>query len=358
MILPKYDIGISWLQNETLSQANFIIGVGVTALIGPSGAGKTTIARMIAGLAQPDNGKVYHGPQVLFDKALGVNMRPCERSIGYVTQEPALFPTMTVEKNILLSAQISQQEIQHLCAITNITDLLRRNPQTLSGGEARRVSIVRALAAKPKLLILDEPMNGLDPKLRKSLLTLIRKLSHQTNTPTLLITHQIEEMLTAADHAVLMANNCTPVSGNIEHVLSASETSEYLGIDDAGSILEATVSGRADGLLIATIGAQKIWLPDDGEIEGSKLRLRILSRDVGISAHHLEQVSMLNQLEVKISNLTARAQDQLLTLSLKGSKQILLARITGKSVADMQLTEGTSVHALVKAVAVKEVMIS
>lgn len=353
-----YNIDIAWHQNGASAHAEFTIGSGVTALIGPSGAGKTTIARMIAGLTRPDNGKIYQKQNALYDVNMGVNIPPCKRSIGYVTQEPALFPTMTVEKNILLSSLLTQHEIQHLCETTNITHLLARNPQTLSGGEARRVSIVRALAAKPKLLILDEPMNGLDPKLRKNLLTLIRQLSLQTNTPTLLITHQIEEMLTAADHAVLVVNNSTPISGDIEYVLSASETSDHLGIDDAGSILEATVFGRDDELLVAQMGTQKIWLPDDGETEGSRLRLRILARDVGISAHRLEQVSMLNQLEVTISNLTAKAQDQLLTLSLKGSDQTLLARITGKSVNNMQLSEGTTVHALVKAVAVKEVMIN
>ncbi len=357
MTRSLYDIDISWFQNGKPAQATFSIHNGVTALIGPSGAGKTTVARMLTGLNRPTQGQIYRNDKGLYDSNKSINIPASKRGIGYVSQEPALFPTMSVEQNILLSSKLTTSDLQRLYDLSGISGLLDRHATALSGGEARRVSIIRALAAKPQLLILDEPMNGLDPKRRKSLLTLIRQLSTETNTPTLLITHQIEEMLLAADHGVLIADNKTSVAGTIEHVLSANQTSELLGIDDAGSILETTVAHRSDGLLSATIGHQTIWLSDDNEKIGSRLRLRILSRDISISRERLEHVSILNQLEGVISDLVAKGQDQMLCISLSGSEHPIWARITNKSMTAMKLKKGNTVYALIKAVAVKEMMI-
>lgn len=355
---PKFEIDISWRCQGIHASANFSLGQGVTAFIGPSGAGKTTIARIITGLSTPSSGKIQFGNDILFDASKAINKPTAKRSIGYVTQEPALFPTMSVERNILLAARIPKEELRRLYGVTDITALLSRVPHSLSGGEARRVAIVRALAAKPRLLILDEPMNGLDPKRRKGLLKLIRQLSYQTKTPTILITHQLEEMLLAADHAILVSSQNTPLSGSIEKVLSAPETADLLGIDDPGSILEATVSGHSDGLLQANIGAQTIWLNDDNEKIGDMLRLRILSRDVGLSAKHLDQVSMLNQLQAKIVDICEKEQDFILELLLTGSEQTLRARVTKKSASSMKLSKDKLLYALIKAVAVKEVTVN
>ncbi|MEX0299834.1 MAG: molybdenum ABC transporter ATP-binding protein [Kordiimonas sp.] len=351
-----YDINISWLQNDLPAHASFCIQAGVTALIGPSGAGKTTVARILTGLKRPTHGYIRRNHYPLFDDQEKINIPTSKRKIGYVSQEPALFPTMNVEQNILISSKLSVADLEYLYNLAGIAELLSRNPSTLSGGEARRVSIVRALAAKPLLLILDEPMNGLDPMRRKSLLTLIRQLSIETDTPTLLITHQIEEILLAADHGVLIADNQTSVTGPIEHVLSAPQTSELLGIDDAGSILETEVSNRTDGLLSATIGSQEILLSDEMEKIGSRLRLRILARDISVSTKHLKNVSILNQLEGVVSELVLKEQDQLLCIALKGSEQSVWARITNKSMKALQLKKGDTVYALIKAVAVKEIM--
>lgn len=356
MTAESFTIDIQWQHSGEKACADFVIGAGVTALIGPSGAGKTTIARMITGLTSPTSGMILRGSEPLFDAAKGVAVPTAKRTVGYVAQEPGLFPTMSVRDNVTLGSRLPSNDLIALYAATGIEALLERNPRTLSGGEARRVSIARALATKPCLMILDEPMNGLDPKRRRSLLSLIRRLSYHTQTPVLLITHQVEEMLFAADNAVLVANQNTLLSGTIEEVLAAPATQEHLGLDDAGAILTATVLERNANLLKAQVGAQEIWLTDDQEPIGSKVRLRILSRDVGIAAQKIENISILNQLQSSVSSIEARGHERQITLTLQGSEQHLSARLTSKSFDALKIAEGKPVIALIKAVAVKEMM--
>lgn len=351
-----YQLDLKWIQDDAKAEASFAIPPGVTALIGPSGAGKTSIARMLAGLDTPQSGFIKKGQSTIFDSETGTDTPPARRKIGYVTQEPALFPTMSVQENILIGAQLEPDALRQLYEMTGVTALLKRNPRTLSGGEARRVSIARAMATAPEFLILDEPMNGLDPKRRKNLLTDIRRLSKQSSTPTLIITHQIEEMLIAADHAILMANGHCLLSGSIEDVLSSPETARHLDIDDPGSIATAIVTGRQDGLLKARVGHQTVWLADDGEPEGSLIKLRILARDIGIALSLQQNISVLNQLQGTILSMTPQGAEILVLLQLEDSDSTLTARITAKSAAHLALKEGKNICALIKAVAVKELM--
>ena len=351
-----YVIDIRWQQNGKTAHAHFAIEAGVTALIGPSGAGKTTVARIITGLQQPEAGSIRGPERTIVDTAVRHSLPTAKRRIGYVTQEPALFPTMSVRDNILIGSKLSGEEFDTLCADVGVQTLLTRNPKTLSGGETRRVSITRALAAKPQLLILDEPMNGLDPKRRKELLSLIRRLSHKTRTPTLFITHQIEEMLIAADHAVLMGDGKTLRTGTIEDVIADPQTGTLLGIDDAGSIVTATVTERVDGLLKAMIGEQEIYLADDDEPIGSKLRLRILARDISIAKNKVINISIINQLPAIVNSIDSAGNDRILWLKLEKSNTFMTARITEKSFIALGISNDKKVHALVKAVAVKEMM--
>lgn len=347
-------IHIKWPQNGGTGEATFDLKPGVTALIGPSGAGKTTLARLICGLETSGRGTIELNGRALQDET--VFLQPQERSVGLVMQDPALFPTMTVRENITLGQQIDHKALESLIDITDITPHLDKLPNTLSGGEARRVAIVRSLAADPDLLILDEPMNGLDPRRRRDIMSLIRELAHTSGTPVLMITHQLEEMLFAADHALLMEDGKLCVSGSVEDVLSADDTARLLGIDDAGSLLSAMVSSREDGLLSTKIGSQHLYIKDDGEPEGAKLRLRVLARDVAISKAPVDQISVLNQLKATVSHIQKDKHDAIVHLTLDGGDASLRSRITAKSLAALSLKKGDTAYALVKAVAVKEMV--
>jgi len=349
-------IDVTWPMNGNYAHAKFDILPGVTALIGPSGAGKTSLARIICGLEQQASGTIQILSKELLNTHANICIATTERNIGLVMQEPGLFPTMSVRKNIELASQINKADLQQLLEITSTQHLLDRSPDTLSGGEARRIAIVRAMAAKPDLLILDEPMNGLDPMVRHKIMTLIRKLAHNTGTPVLLITHQLEEMLFAADHALLIESGTILSAGAVESVLAAPETTQLLGIDDAGSLFTATVTQNDDGLLLADLNGDHLHIADDGEPSGAKLRLRILARDVALSQQKLEGISVLNQLQAEIIAIEHGAKDALVTLRLINSEHQLQSRITKKSCNAMQLHTGSTVFCLIKAVAVKELV--
>lgn len=349
-----HNIHLKWEMDGQFCKAAFQLAAkGVTALIGPSGAGKTSLARLLAGLDTASNGYIKQGAITLFDSNTGFNMPAHQRGIALVAQENALIPTLSVTQNIKLTCCLAKQPLSELIATAEITPLLNRRIGTLSGGEARRVAIVRALASNPKLLILDEPMTGLDPKRRQSMLAHIKKLAAQTKTPVLLITHYLEDMLLAADDALLMADGNILQAGKMEHVLAHPLTAENLGIDDAGSLLLATVSERKDGLLIADLGDESLLIPDDGEETDTKLHLRILARDVGLSASTHKDMSILNQLKVTVTGLTERDNDIIVQLKLKASGQILSSRISRLSAKRMNVTVGAELYALIKAVAVK-----
>ena len=167
-------------------------GPGLTVLFGPSGAGKTSVLNMVAGLLAPDRGHVRVGGDTLFDEA--VDLRPEERRAGYVFQEPRLFPHMRVRANLLYGAREGGMlGIDDTIAFLALAALLDRWPRTLSGGEARRVAIGRALLSAPRFLLLDEPLSSLDRTRREEIMAVIERLRDEVKLPILMVTHDRAE---------------------------------------------------------------------------------------------------------------------------------------------------------------------
>lgn len=170
-------------------------GVGLTVLFGPSGAGKTSVLNMVAGLVEPDRGYVRVGGEALFDAALGLDLPPERRRAGYVFQEPRLFPHKRVRANLLYGWRDSEGavDVDETIALLGLAALLDRWPRTLSGGEARRVAIGRALLSNPRFLLLDEPLSSLDRARREEIMGLIERLRDGLGLPILMVTHDRAE---------------------------------------------------------------------------------------------------------------------------------------------------------------------
>jgi molybdate transport system ATP-binding protein len=166
------------------------------ALVGPSGGGKTTLLNLVAGLLKPDEGRIAIGETVLFDSALGVDVPPRQRRLGYVFQEPRLFPHYSVAGNLRYGARANEAPIgfDQIVARLGIGALLDRRPAKLSGGEKQRVAIGRALMSAPRALLLDEPLSALDAERREELLTLMASLRDRFAMPMILVSHRLDEV--------------------------------------------------------------------------------------------------------------------------------------------------------------------
>ena len=188
-------------------------------LFGPSGAGKTTLMRMIAGLEKPDGGTIEVDGEVWFDGSKKINLPPQKRSIGFVFQDYALFPTMSVRENLLFAAESTQQRhnVDELIELVELSQLSNRLPATLSGGQKQRVALARALVRHPKILLLDEPLSALDPAMRQKLQDELSLIHDRLGVTTLLVSHDIAETVKLSDRLAQVE------SGHIKRLCSPME---------------------------------------------------------------------------------------------------------------------------------------
>lgn len=170
-------------------------------LFGPSGAGKTTLMRMIAGLEKPNSGLIEVDGEVWFDSTRAINLPPQKRSVGFVFQDYALFPTMSVRENLLFAAETADQRrsVDELIEMVELSALADRLPATLSGGQKQRVALARALVRHPKILLLDEPLSALDPSMRQKLQDELALIHERLGVTTVLVSHDIAETVKLSD---------------------------------------------------------------------------------------------------------------------------------------------------------------
>ncbi|MGI9363793.1 MAG: ATP-binding cassette domain-containing protein [Rhizobiaceae bacterium] len=179
--------------------ADIEAGIGITAIYGPSGAGKSTILRGIAGLWQPEHGYIRVGENVLFDSNGGVNLSTENRRLGVVFQEPILFPHLSVGDNMKFGMKKHETGWDGVISMLDLGGLVDRMPRNLSGGEAQRVALGRAILSDPQILLLDEPLTGLDDSRRAHVLPYLERLRDETTIPIVYVSHHRDEILQLAD---------------------------------------------------------------------------------------------------------------------------------------------------------------
>ena len=174
----------------------------LVTLYGPSGAGKTSILRMLCGLSIPDNGSIVVEGETWFNSAKKINLKPQQRNVGIVFQDYALFPNMTVKENLAYARDKTQSNkiINELLELTELTNLAHVKPDFLSGGQRQRVALARAIVRQPKILLLDEPMSALDTLLRLKIQDYILRVHEQFHLTTLLVSHDILEVIRLSKH--------------------------------------------------------------------------------------------------------------------------------------------------------------
>jgi len=194
---------------------------GATALFGPSGAGKTTVVNMIAGLVKPDRGAIALNGTMLFDAAKGIDLRPNRRRIGYVFQEGRLFPHLSVRQNLEYGRWMSGRsrqadEFARIVDMLDVDHLLDRRPRALSGGERQRVAVGRALLTRPRLLLLDEPLASLDAAHKEEILPFLIRLRDEANVPMVYVSHIAAEVRRIATNLVRLDAGRVVASGALD----------------------------------------------------------------------------------------------------------------------------------------------
>jgi molybdate transport system ATP-binding protein len=207
----SFDIDIEARRGSFDIAAKFHADPGITALFGPSGAGKTSLLDLIAGILAPKRGRIAVEGQVLYDSAARVNVAPEKRRIGYIFQDARLFPHLSVRANLLYGFRLTAPgqryaQLDHIVEVLGIGHLLARPPSSLSGGEQQRVAIGRAILASPRLLLMDEPLASLDEARKQEILPYIERLRDELKIPILYVTHLAPEVERLANMVVEIAN--------------------------------------------------------------------------------------------------------------------------------------------------------
>jgi len=210
---------------------------GITALFGPSGAGKTSIINMVAGLLQPKQGSIRINGRCLFDSRKGIDLPPERRRVGYVFQDGRLFPHLTVRSNLTFGMRRVTRTsryvgFEQVIGLLGIGHLLDRRPATLSGGEKQRVAIGRALLCSPTLLLMDEPLAALDEPRKAEVMPFITRLAREVAIPILYVTHAWQEIQTLADTLIVLSAGRVAASGALDQLGGNSDWS----IPAAGSV--------------------------------------------------------------------------------------------------------------------------
>jgi molybdate transport system ATP-binding protein len=225
---------------------------GAIVLWGPSGAGKTLTLNCLAGFSRPDSGRILLGEDLLFDAATKVHLAPQQRGCGYIFQDHALFPHMTVLQNLRFAATVARSKtkpkLKELLDAFELGELAHRKPAQLSGGQKQRAALARAMVSEPRLLLLDEPTQGLDIRLKRSFFEVLHKTRQRSQALVVLVTHDLDECFELGEYICLLENGRMVQAGSKDAVLARPATAEVarsLGIYNVvAAEIEALDPGR------------------------------------------------------------------------------------------------------------------
>ncbi len=328
------------------------VGEGeVVALLGANGSGKSTLLDLVAGLLAPDAGRITLGDDVLEDTATGTRLPPHRRGVVLLAQQALLFPHLSAEQNVAFGPRArgagrarSRAEAARWLADVDATHLARRRPRELSGGQAQRVAVARALAAQPRLLLLDEPMEALDVAAAPALRQLLRRVLRTDGRSALLVTHDVLDALVLADRVVVLEHGRVVEVGPIREVFARPRSpfaARLAGLNLVSGTMVGDTVHAPDGRVVAGV-------PAPGCAPGEPVVAVFSPAAVAV---HRERPggSPRTALEVEVASVEPHGELVRVRSADSGARAGLLADLTRVSAAELDLVPGARVWFVVKA---------
>jgi molybdate transport system ATP-binding protein len=330
---------------------------GITVLFGPSGAGKTSILRAIAGILTPDEGRITLDEDTYFDSASGVSLPMQRRKVGYVFQNHTLFPHLTAEQNVLYglraeSRHAARERAQELFSLLGISKTADRYPHRLSGGEQQRVALARALATDPLIMLLDEPLSAVDMATRSRLLEEISAIQRRSGIPFLYVTHNHSEAMRLGDTMVVLDEGKVVQEGIPLEIFNSPQTASVAKIVGTENLFVGKILHHQseDGLTTIEVKSCRLEVPFNGLPIGSQVTIGIRSEDIIVSREHLTQISARNVLQGVIKHVINDVDKMELVVFCGIDFKV---SVTPGAIRQLKLEAGSIVYLLIKARAVQ-----
>jgi molybdate transport system ATP-binding protein len=325
----------------------------VTAIFGPSGSGKTTLLDAVAGLREIADGEIEIDGRVLFSSVREINLVPRQRGIGYVPQEGALFPHLSVRQNILFgtgreSHTATRMRTDHVLDLLEITQLVDRPVTKLSGGEAQRVALARAILSRPRLLLLDEPLAALDVGLKEKILPYLGRVHDEFRIPIIYVTHNLTEVLTLADWVLMIAQGRLITQGVPKEALRSSQAilqipdEQFDNVFTVALIESDTQAGRSKVRLQT---GEILFVPYLPQSPNRSLQVRISADNIIIATQNPQGISAANVLPGVIRRIDILHGQAMVTVY---AGENFFVRLTASAVDRLNLQEETPVFLIMK----------
>ncbi len=325
------------------------------SIFGPSGSGKTTLLDAIAGLRTMSEGEIEIAGKILFSSTRGINLAPQQRAIGYVPQEAALFPHLSVRNNILFGAarekgagESTGTTPQHVIEVLEISNLLDRPVTKLSGGEAQRVALARAILARPKLLLLDEPLAALDVGLKERILPYLARVRDEFAIPMIYVTHNLTEVLTLADWVLMIRQGQLITQGvpremlRLAPAILQSPGDQFENVFTVAFMESDAKTGQSK---VRLQSGEELFVPYLPQPPNRTLQIRIGADDIMVATNKPEGISAGNVLPGTIRNIDLLDGQAILTI-LMGEE--FYVRLTAAAVRRLDLRQDRRVFLIMK----------
>ncbi len=327
----------------------------VSGFYGPTGCGKTTLLLAVAGLLTPVRGRIAVAGAALFDSRQGISLPPEQRRVGMVFQDGRLFPHLSVAGNLRFAVAptgVNGPSFDDVVGLLDLAPILERRVEEISGGQARLVAIGRALLAHPRVLLLDEPLTGIDPSLRRRVLAYLLLLKRSLDIRMLLVSHVFSDFLALADEMAILRAGHIEAIGTPEEMLATA-----LGEESEESV-ETTLSGRVISgeprLAVVECSGARFEMPLAEAREGAAAYVTVGAQDMILAVGAPPETSARNSLPGRVQVLRRGGSKVFVGVDLG---PLVWAEVTERSVEELRLEPGREVHVLIKASALRGVVL-